>query len=55
MKGYYSITGENANKLEELYRIMGNALPDVRTEIYNRGVDSLKIEFSFNKQNKNKL
>lgn len=49
MKGYYSLTGENANKLEELYRIMGNTLPDARTEIYNRGVDSLKIEFIFSK------
>jgi len=50
MKGYYSVTGENVNKLEELYRIMGKALPDERSTIYNRGVDSLRIKFSFNKQ-----
>nr|WP_320058906.1 RICIN domain-containing protein [uncultured Bacteroides sp.] len=50
MKGYYSITGEDANKLEELYRIMGRALPDARSTIYNRGVDSLKIKFNFHKQ-----
>ena len=50
MKGYYSVTGENVNKLEELYRIMGKALPDERSAVYNRGVDSLRIKFSFNKQ-----
>lgn len=50
MKGLYSLTGENVNKLEELYKTMGRALPDERNEIYNRGVDSLEIYFSFSKQ-----
>jgi len=50
MKGHYSITGENVNKLEELYRILGRVSTDERNAIYNRGVDSLRVKFSFNKE-----
>ncbi|HJV77226.1 MAG TPA: RICIN domain-containing protein, partial [Paludibacter sp.] len=50
MKGYYSVTEENVNKLEKLYRILGDVSTDERNEKYKRGVDSLKIDFRFNKQ-----
>jgi len=50
MKGYYSVTGENVDKLEKLYRILGNVSTDERNEKYKRGVDSMKIKFSFYKQ-----